>query len=412
MSDEYKIAIDGPELDQRLTYIAKPLNEMNISATQVTGVLSNTNIPDLDTSKITTGLFPIARGGLGVSSLPIDSFVIGNGTNAIKTMTSNDVKSLLGIQSILDQLTNIDNNLDILNSNNETNKEAIANIQNSITSILSQLVEVEHSLDTLQTLISNMSKAQSDIVALQQAVTSLSSSVGTNANNINTLQTQTKELDSEIKGYFTEDQISLIVSQLTTALGSSGLSQSDIDNILDAVNQSIANSGNITRDDITHIIISSINGLLDDDSLNVLVNDSLNNIAYEGYLDWTTFKNHTSTDLDRWQSVLNLSSEVDDIKAGIENKTLDRANSVNIESDTQASGYVVDNALGGVIEFTVVNALLLNLGSVSINGTQEWSSAGLDIGIKTISGSLNVTNNDVITTTGISTINFIPYINS
>jgi len=53
------------------------------------------DIPNLATSKITSGSFTVARGGTGRSTLTLDTFLVGNGTAAIKMLTSADVRTAI-----------------------------------------------------------------------------------------------------------------------------------------------------------------------------------------------------------------------------------------------------------------------------------------------------------------------------
>lgn len=48
-----------------------------------TGIFDIARIPDLDTGKITTGLLPVSRGGTGAGSLTTGSVLVGAGTSAV-----------------------------------------------------------------------------------------------------------------------------------------------------------------------------------------------------------------------------------------------------------------------------------------------------------------------------------------
>jgi hypothetical protein len=48
--------------------------------------LTSTDVPALDTSKITTGTFSVERGGTGAATLAANSVILGNGTSALQTV--------------------------------------------------------------------------------------------------------------------------------------------------------------------------------------------------------------------------------------------------------------------------------------------------------------------------------------
>lgn len=62
------------------------LTSVSISASRITGTLSTSNIPNLDASKITSGILPVARGGTGSTTIPDNRIMYGNGTGAVSTM--------------------------------------------------------------------------------------------------------------------------------------------------------------------------------------------------------------------------------------------------------------------------------------------------------------------------------------
>ncbi len=103
-------------------------------------------------------------------------------------------------------------------------------------------------------------------------------------------------------------------------------------------------------------------------------------------------------------------SQVLAIQASVANKKLDPTNQVNIETQTQSSGYTVTTALGGQIYFESPLVLLLGVGTVYINGVSAWSNVSLTVGLGVTSDTLEVQAGDVITTSGVSKITFTPYI--
>ena len=61
-----------------------------------TGVLDAGRIPSLSTSKLTTGTLGVERGGTGLSTLTLDSFLVGNATSAVKLRTPAQVLGDIG----------------------------------------------------------------------------------------------------------------------------------------------------------------------------------------------------------------------------------------------------------------------------------------------------------------------------
>jgi hypothetical protein len=53
------------------------------------------DIPNLDASKITTGILPVAQGGTGASTLTAHGVVVGNGTSAVNVTTSGTAGQIL-----------------------------------------------------------------------------------------------------------------------------------------------------------------------------------------------------------------------------------------------------------------------------------------------------------------------------
>ena len=59
--------------------------------------LTASDIPNLDTNKITSGTFSVARGGTGLSTLTVSGVLIGNGTSAVNTVTAGSSGTVLTI---------------------------------------------------------------------------------------------------------------------------------------------------------------------------------------------------------------------------------------------------------------------------------------------------------------------------
>ncbi len=118
------------------------------------------------------------------------------------------------------------------------------------------------------------------------------------------------------------------------------------------------------------------------------------------------FTEHVQGDELRWISVNERLHALEDFKASIEQKVLDPEQKTDIESLTQSTGYTVEGALGGMIEFTGVTVLFIPA-QVFINGIAVWSSSGL---IGGGSDSRIVEPGDVITTDSITSIYYTPYI--
>lgn len=123
------------------------------------------------------------------------------------------------------------------------------------------------------------------------------------------------------------------------------------------------------------------------------------------------FELHKNTDISRWQDLNDLKTQFYDLKASVQNKTLDTANQVDIERQAQGDGYTVTSTLGGRVNFTAVIVLISVIPiQVFVNDTLVWNSQGLGIG--TITDSVEVENGDIVTCTGITSIKFTPYISS
>jgi hypothetical protein len=129
----------------------------------------------------------------------------------------------------------------------------------------------------------------------------------------------------------------------------------------------------------------------------------------EAYVIQPDFDLHRATDLTRWQNVADLRAEVIALKAKIENKQLDYTVTSSIVSAVEGGGYVVDNALGGVVNFTAAY-LLLASGSLSINGAEVFSAQGLSLLVSNYSDSYEVVQGDIITGVNLDTVTFTPYV--
>ncbi len=155
---------------------------------------------------------------------------------------------------------------------------------------------------------------------------------------------------------------------------------------------------NTLNSNFNSVFVSNLMALLQS------INDGVNATA-------TAFANHIETDLGRWQDVANLRAEFYSLKSSIENKVLDTANVVDIETQAQgADGYTVASPLGGLINFTTI-AVLVSPGTLSVNGVRVWSASGLSL-LQEIKDAYEVEDGDVVTCTGMTSITFTPYINS
>jgi hypothetical protein len=130
----------------------------------------------------------------------------------------------------------------------------------------------------------------------------------------------------------------------------------------------------------------------------------------DGYVEDPTFEDHRSTDLRRWQEVADLRALVYELQAQIANKTTGVPVDIKTPAATTA-GYTVNNTLGGVVNFSAT-LLILGSATLSVNGTEVWSAAGLSLLSQTYNDSYVVNNGDVVTTSGMNTITFTPYVSS
>lgn len=78
---------------------SKSDEEHTHSALDITsGIFDLSRIPDLPSSKITSGYFSVAQGGTGRSSLTPDTFLVGDDTSKIKLLTSEQVRTALNVE--------------------------------------------------------------------------------------------------------------------------------------------------------------------------------------------------------------------------------------------------------------------------------------------------------------------------
>lgn len=143
-----------------------------------------------------------------------------------------------------------------------------------------------------------------------------------------------------------------------------------------------------------------------------VTNDSLNGSITslqqaEAALE-TDFTTHKDTDLVRWQDYYNLKAEFYDLKASVQNKTLDTSSTVDIESAAQGGGYTVVSSLGGRVNFSAIIILLTIVPQwIAVNGVKVWQGNGLGLG--EISDAVEVEDGDIVTCSGMTEITFAPY---
>jgi TolA-binding protein len=111
-------------------------------------------------------------------------------------------------------------------------------------------------------------------------------------------------------------------------------------------------------------------------------------------------------------SLASLQLQINNINAEIGGKKLDNNQRVDIETRTQGAGYTVTNSLGGQVQFTTIVALLVGTGTLYVNGVNVWSNVGITVGLGQASGSYDVQPGDVITTSGMNQVYFVPYVAS
>jgi len=76
-------------------------SKLSVGANGLTiGTLTSSDIPSLDASKITSGTLSVANGGTGVSSVTADSYLKGNGTEALVERTYTEVKTDLSLNNV------------------------------------------------------------------------------------------------------------------------------------------------------------------------------------------------------------------------------------------------------------------------------------------------------------------------
>jgi hypothetical protein len=122
------------------------------------------------------------------------------------------------------------------------------------------------------------------------------------------------------------------------------------------------------------------------------------------------FSDHISEDLLRWQSILDDRSKQWEAIEALQNKTTSGSTPEDMltTSETDA-GYIVANALGGVVTYKTkaVLGLLLGSGTLTINGVQE--DKGLTL-IGGVSGTKVVKDGDKVQSSNMESLTFTPYI--
>ncbi len=201
-----------------------------------------------------------------------------------------------------------------------------------------------------------------------------------------------------------DDEIRLSVSNLKTEKDGEldGITSriSDSENDIQTVEESLQDLSTAVAEIKTnpYYSIEEINGLLS------AIETKITNLD-------TVVQNHKNADNSRWNSIELFKQEVYNFMAGVENAIPDPdpANTIDIESEAQGSGYTVTNSLGGEIHYKDVVVLLdIIPGKVSVNGEEVWNTDALGLG--EVGGAWKVKNGDVITASGITSITFTPYI--
>ncbi len=111
-------------------------------------------------------------------------------------------------------------------------------------------------------------------------------------------------------------------------------------------------------------------------------------------------------------SIFSLQQQVSVINAARANKKLGTV-TVDIESDSQGTGYIVpeNQGLGGQIVYEGIDALIISTGQVSINGTVVYDYGGLlGLAIGTKKESRDVADGDIITSSGLNSITYTAYV--
>lgn len=134
------------------------------------------------------------------------------------------------------------------------------------------------------------------------------------------------------------------------------------------------------------------------------VGDAINSINVEKY-EYTPFKTDTNSAIYLlWSQLEQTQLEMSNLKARMENKILDTANTVDIES---SQPYTVTNELGGRVHYTGLNVLITTW-ALYVNDKAVRNGALLGLG--TTQGDYDVNNGDIIDSVGMTALTFTPYI--
>jgi hypothetical protein len=122
------------------------------------------------------------------------------------------------------------------------------------------------------------------------------------------------------------------------------------------------------------------------------------------------FTDHISEDLLRWQSILDDRTKQWKAIEALQNKTTSGSTPEDMPTTSETdAGYIVANALGGVVTYKTkaVLGLLLGSGTLTINGVQE--DKGLTL-IGGVSGTKVVKDGDKVQSVNMESLTFTPYI--
>jgi hypothetical protein len=191
---------------------------------------------------------------------------------------------------------------------------------------------------------------------------------------------------SALVGELTQEQVEQIVAQV--------LASSDVDHA--------------TMTQVNEAISAATSGLVTSAQLST---------ATAGLITQDDLAAHQSDDLAMWQQVMDsASAQFAELKAGLaavqaslQNKVLDTAGKVDIETEAQGVGYTVDATLGGQVTFTSPLALLAGVGTVWVNNVKVWTNVGLTLGVGLTSDTIEVVSGDVVATAGCTSVYFTPY---
>jgi hypothetical protein len=133
-------------------------------------------------------------------------------------------------------------------------------------------------------------------------------------------------------------------------------------------------------------------------------------IPASGAASLSDFSDHVAVDSSRWQSILDDRTKQWEAIEGLQNKTTSGSTPEDMltTSETDA-GYIVANALGGVVTYKTKAGLglLLGSGTLTIKGVQE--DKGLTL-IGGVSGTKVVKDGDKVQSVNMESLTFTPYI--